>query len=149
MRVKANVSRSALMERMRALVPEAERQLAAAQLEGAKELASRIRSRAPKDTGAYANSIEDDKLANRKNGQVVGRGSKGKTTDPNATGVFAEYKWRFLEFGTEQRFHKDGKSVGAGPARPHVMPTYRAYKKQLRRKMANAVNKAVRKVRKG
>lgn len=125
------------MRKLRAIVPEAEKELAKAQLEGAQELATRIKGRAPARTGDYRTSIQGDRLANRPKERAVGRGLKGQTKDPNATGVYAEFIWRFLEFGTVKM-----------PARPHIFPTYRAYKKKLRRKMAGAVNKAVRKARK-
>ncbi|WP_181182629.1 hypothetical protein [Mesorhizobium sp. B3-1-9] len=58
------------------------------------------------------------------------------TKDPNATGIFAEFIWRFLEFGTVKM-----------AARPHIFPTYRAYRKKLRRRIAGAVNRAVRKAK--
>ena len=139
MRVKAQVlGRDAVMRRLRAIVPEAEKQLAAAQLEAAQELANRIKPRAPGPrTGKYQASIQGDRLTNRPKERSIGKGLKGQTKDPNATGVFAEFIWRFLEFGTVKM-----------TARPHIFPTYRAYRKKMRRKMAGAVNKAVRKARK-
>lgn len=138
MRIKAKVEgRESLYRRLRELVPDAEKELAVAQLEGAKEIARRIKGRAPVDTGAYRASLEGDKLVNRPNQQRVGRGLRGQTKDPNATGVFAEFIWRFLEFGTVKMARQ-----------PHVYPTFRAYRKTMRRKMAGAVNKAVRKAKK-
>lgn len=137
MKIRAKVEgRDALMRRLRAIVPEAERELAKAQLEGAQELSNRIRPRAPSQTGRYRDSIQADRLSNRP-GKKPLNGLKGGTKDPNATGVFAEFIWRFLEFGTVKM-----------AARPHIFPTYRAYRKRLRRKMAGAVNKAVRRARK-
>lgn len=138
MKIKAKFeSRDALYARLRKAVPLAEAELAKAQLEGAQELATRIRGRAPRNTGKYAASIQGDKLSNRPKEKAVGKGLKGQTKDPNATGVFAYFTWRWLEFGTVKM-----------AARPHVFPTFRAYRKKLRRKMAGAVNKAIRKVRK-
>lgn len=138
MKIKASFqSRAALYARLRQVAPLAEAELAKAQLEGAQELAARIKGRAPRNTGQYAASIQGDKLSNRPKEKSVGTGLKGATKDPNATGVFAEYIYRFLEFGTVKM-----------AARPHIFPTYRAYRKTLRRKMAGAVNKAIRKARK-
>lgn len=133
------------MRRLRALVPAAEAELAKEQLEGAVELANRIKPRAPRNTGRYAASIQGDRLANRPGERRIGGKVKATgvgrqlsaTKDPNATGVFAEFIWRFLEFGTVKM-----------AARPHIFPTFRAYRKKLRRRMANAVNRAVRKARK-
>lgn len=127
------------MRRLNRLVPEAEKELAKEQLAAVQELATRVKPRAPGPrTGAYMASIQGDRLANRPSKRPVGRGLKGATKDANATGLFAEYIWRFLEFGTVKM-----------AAKPHIFPTWRAYKKKARRRMANAVNKAVRKVRKG
>lgn len=138
MKVKAKFEgRAALYARLNKVAPLAEAELATAQLEGAVELANRIKGRSPIRTGKYRASIQGDKLSNRPTKRAIGRGLRGQTKDPNATGVFAEYIWRFLEFGTSKM-----------AARPHHFPTYRAYRKKLRRKMANALNKAVRKARK-
>lgn len=139
MRVKAQVlGRDAVMRKLRALVPDAEQELAREQLEGAQELAARIKPRAPGPrTGKYQASIQGDRLSNRPSKRAIGKGLKGQTKDPNATGVFAEYIWRFLEFGTAKM-----------AKRPHIFPTYRAYRKRLRRRMSGAVNRAVRKARK-
>lgn len=155
------------MAKLRQLVPEAEEELAKAQLEGAHELAARIRSRAP-GKGRYKASIQGDRLANRKDARRNLVGLQGQTKDPNATGIFADWRWRFLEFGTKAHIiePKTGKFLvfrGRGGQlvvtkrvkhpgtvrHPHIFPTYREYQKKLRRKMANAVNRAVRKVRKG
>jgi HK97 gp10 family phage protein len=138
-RIKAQIlGRDAVMRRLRQLVPDAEDELAKEQLEGAIELANRIKPRAPGPrTGKYQASLQGDRLANRPNRRAIGEGVKGRTKDPNATGVFAEFIWRFLEFGTVKM-----------AARPHIFPTFRAYRKKLRRRMANAVNRAVRRARK-
>jgi HK97 gp10 family phage protein len=157
MAIKAKMlGREAVMRKLNQLVPEANEQLAAAQLEAAQDVAAAIKARAPRDTGDYADSIIGDRLANhggerRVGGKIktsaIGR-SLNETKDPNATGVFADYKWRWIEFGTGERVQKTtGRRVGRMPAQPHIFPTFRAKRKAIRRKMANAVNKAVRKVR--
>lgn len=154
------MGREALMGKLNRLVPEAEAQLAQAQLEVAKEGAARIAARAPVgETGEYRDSFEGARLADR-----PGDVAAVKTTDRNATGIFAAWFWRFIEFGTAPhvikaknapalRFKgKDGGLVSVQSvnhpgtsAKPHIFPTWRAFKKTARRKMANAVNKAVRK----
>jgi HK97 gp10 family phage protein len=134
-RVKAKwEGRDKVMARLRSVLPATEQELASTQVEVARELANRIKPRAPVRTGRYRDSIEGAKLSSRPGDKFIGR---GKTKDPNATGIFADFRWRWLEFGTVRM-----------PARPHIFPTYRAYRKELRRKMANAVNKAVRRARK-
>ncbi|MCF6111998.1 HK97-gp10 family putative phage morphogenesis protein [Mesorhizobium muleiense] len=126
--------REALYRRLNQLLPNVEKEIAVEQIEGAKELANRIRPRAPRRTGQYADSVAADKLSNRPGNRAIG--VPGKTKDPNATGIFGNFIWRFLEFGTVKT-----------AARPHIFPTYRAYRKALRRRIAGAVNKAVRKAK--
>ncbi len=122
------------MRKLNRMLPDAERELAAAQMEVAQEAASRIAARAPVGaTGDYKESIEADRIANRPYQEFTGI---RKTKDKNATGVFAKFTWRWLEFGTVKT-----------AARPHIFPTWRAFRKTARRKMANAVNKAVRRAK--
>lgn len=139
------LGRAAVMRRLNQLVPEAEKQLAEAQLEAAEDLAAAIRPRAPVDEGEYRDSIRGGRVAD--NPGVAPAGLR-QTKDKNATGVFANFKWRWIEFGTGERVQKTtGRRVGRMPAQPHIFPTFRAKRKAIRRKMANTVNKAIRKVR--
>lgn len=145
MAIKAKMlGRAAVMRRLNHLVPEAEKQLADAQLEAAVDLADAIRPRAPVNDGEYRDSIRGGRLDDNPGAAPVGL---RQTKDRNATGVFALFKWRWIEWGTKARFRKDGSSSGVMPAHPHILPTFRAKRKVIRRKMANAVNKAVRKFR--
>lgn len=121
-----------MMRKLRRLAPNAERELADEQMLAAKELASDIRSFAPVRTGKYRASIEGDLLSARRAGSNIGGGMKGGTKDPNATGIFAEFVWRFLEFGTVNM-----------SAQPHIFPTYRANKKKIRRRMNKAVRDSI------
>lgn len=50
----------------------------------------------------------------------------------------------WFEFGTAERFHKNGKSTGAIDARPYFFPTYRANRDGVRRKIRARINKEVR-----
>lgn len=50
---------------------------------------------------------------------------------------------RWFEFGTAERFHKDGKSVGRIAAQPYFYPTYRANKASIRSKIGRRVRKEV------
>jgi len=136
-RVRAKIEgRAALYRRLNRLLPDTEKEVAEAQLEAAQDLAVAIERVAPLgETGEYRASIEGAKLSGRTAGRSKVR--VGTSKDPNATGIFAEFIWRFLEFGTVKM-----------AAQPHVFPTYRANKKRIRRKVAGAVNKAVRKARK-
>jgi HK97 gp10 family phage protein len=138
MKTKATfLGREKTMRLLNGIVPEAERELAKEQINAAKSLATKIKSRAPGPrSGEYEASIQADRLANRPNERAVGKGINNETKDPNATGVFANFIWRFLEFGTVKM-----------RKRPHIFPTYRQERPKIRRKMAAAVRKAVNKVK--
>ena len=128
-------NREKVMARLNAVLPATEKELAAAQMEAGRDLASAIRARAPVRTGAYRDSIEAARLVDM---PKKGRNAfvAGKTKDKNAVGIYGEFMWRWLEFGTVKQ-----------AAQPHILPTYRAKRKSIRRKMAAAVNKAVKKAR--
>lgn len=136
MRVKAKWrGREATMRRLNKLLPDTEKELAEAQLDAGNNLALKIENRAPLgETGDYRASIHAARLRDKPGQSIAGL---TPTKDKNAVGIFAEFIWRFLEFGTVKM-----------AARPHIMPTYRAERKRIRRKMAGAVNKAVREARK-
>lgn len=167
MKVKAKIlGRAQTMKLLNAVVPEAEKELAKAQMEGAQQVANKIKPRAP-GSGRYRASIQGDKLSNRpKEASVLGRGLKNQTKDPNATGVFADWIWRFLEFGTRAHVIEpktgeylvfrgaDGNTsyvkqvTHPGSAKfPHILPTWRQERKRVRAKMAAAVRKAVKKAK--
>lgn len=135
MKVTARMlGREKVMRLLNEVVPEAEKELAKAQLEGMQRVAGKIKTRAPGPrTGAYQASIQADRLANRPEQRALGgKASNANTKDKNAAGVFASYIWKFLEFGTVKM-----------TKRPHIFPTWRFERKAVRRKMAAAVRKAV------
>ena len=128
-------NREKIMARLNAVLPQAEAELAAVQLDAGQDLAQRIAARAPVKTGRYRASIMAARLQDMpKKGRNAAVAAS--TKDKNAVGIYAEYVWRFLEFGTVKQ-----------PAQPHILPTYRGFRKTIKRRMAAAVNKAVRKAR--
>ncbi len=139
MAIKAKMlGREKVTRLLNQVVPEAEKELAKAQLEGAQSVANKIKPRAPGPrTGAYQASIQAARLADRPKERALGGGaSNSNSKDPNATGVFADFIWRFLEFGTVKM-----------AKRPHIFPTWRQERKRVRRNMAAAVRKAVNKAK--
>ncbi|THV13732.1 HK97-gp10 family putative phage morphogenesis protein [Rhizobium rhizophilum] len=139
MAIKAKMlGREKVTRMLRSIVPEAEEELAKAQLEGAQSVANKIKPRAPGPrTGGYQASIQAARLADRPKERALGGGaSNSDTKDPSATGVFADFIWRFLEFGTVKM-----------SKRPHIFPTWRQERKRVRRNMAAAVRKAVKKAK--
>ena len=128
-------NREKVMARLNAVLPEVEKELAAVQLEVGNDLADRIAARAPVRTGRYRDSIKAARLQDMPK-QGRNAAVAASTKDKNAVGIYAEFIWKFLEFGTIK-----------APAQPHILPTYRGQKRTIRRKMAAVVNKAVRKAR--
>ncbi len=144
------VGREKLAKRLRTLVPDIDQEAAKAQLEAAEELAEAIEQRAPlghgPSPGDYRASIRGGKLSDNPGAAVFGL---RQTKDKNATGIFASFLWRWLEYGTAKRTVKStGKSSGKMEAQPHIFPTYRQHKKRIRRKVASAINRAVRRMQK-
>lgn len=151
--------RDALMRRLDQLAPNVEKYAAEAKMQIAKDAAEAITAAAPRgEAGEYASSIKAG-LAKEGSG-VIGITA---TKDETATAVFANYIWRFLEFGTRAhqikarnggrlKFRASNGAVVAvdsvkhpgSAAQPHVFTTWRAMKKKSRRKLLAAVNKAVR-----
>lgn len=126
-------NRDAVMRRLSRVAPEANKEVALAQLEAGEDLAERIVQRAPVGaTGRYRSSIYADRLSKvGGNGSLVGMRA---TKDPNAVGIYALFYWQFLEFGTRKM-----------AAQPHIFPTYRAARKSIKRKIATAVRRALKK----
>jgi hypothetical protein len=50
----------------------------------------------------------------------------------------------WFEFGTAERFHKSGKSVGRITARPYFFPAFRLHRKAAGRAIRAALRKAIR-----
>ncbi|PJR11553.1 HK97 gp10 family phage protein [Sinorhizobium meliloti] len=150
MALKAKVlGREALTRRLNELAPAVEKYAAEAKIEIAKEAATRIAARAPRGaTGDYAASIQGARLADSPDKRQVGI---TRTKDKDAAGIFTEFIWRFLEFGTAPHSTLPGGVSSANgsmhpgiAAQPHVFHTWRAYRKAARRKLLAAVNKGVR-----
>lgn len=152
--------REALSRRLNQIAPKVEQYAAEAKLEIAKDAAERIRASAPRDRGDYAASIEGGRLADHPGKQQIGVNA---SKDKDAAGVFADFTWRFIEFGTQAHVirsktgkrmffqAKNGSLVSTkqvkhpgSHAQPHIFPTWRAMKKKARRKLLAAVNKGVR-----
>lgn len=150
------LGREALSKRLNDVAPSIEKYAAPVKLELAEEAADKIAARAP--TGAtldYMHSIEAGRLADHPDKKPVGI---NPSKDPTATGVFAPFIWRFLEFGTAphntapgggsalgQATHSEGGGTQhpGTAAQPHIFPTWREMKARAKRKIQAAVNKGV------
>lgn len=154
--------RAALTRRLREVAPNAEKYAADAKYDVAQEAAELIENAAPLgDTGDYRASIQGDWQRNRPNAPTIG-GERSK--DPDATGIYANYIWRFLEFGTAPHNTAKGGgnalgratfTVGGGNrhpgtrAQPHLFSTWRAFRPKAMRRVRDAINRAVREAQNG
>lgn len=107
----------ATMRRLRRIVPEADAAIDAANQKTAEELAALAKSAAPKRSGDLADSIRAE--------AVNDGGTRG-------WGVFAIWRWFFIEFGTVN--HR---------AQPFLFPVYRLLKKRHIGRIRRGVNKAI------
>lgn len=148
--------REALMRRLNQLAPNVEKYAAEAKLEIGRDAAKQIASKAPRNTGDYADSFKAELISANAEKAVVGISA---TKDPSAVGIYASYIFRFIEFGTAPHStakgggtvlgKKTAAAAGTGmhpgtPAQPHIFPTWRSLKKKARKKLLAAVNKGVR-----
>lgn len=124
-----------LFAKLRAMDDEIEKDLAAATLKSAEEVAAMAGRLAPKNPATkseYYRSIVGRQLLHRD------RGYQGQTYTSRAVGaagVFASWRWRFVEYGTVNNM-----------AWPHLMPAYRSMKKLIRSRMSRAINKATKRI---
>lgn len=49
-----------------------------------------------------------------------------------------------VEFGTQERHHKDGTPTGKMPARPFLLPSWRLNRARVQRRINTAIRKAIR-----
>jgi len=162
MAIKAKVlGREALTRNLERLTPGVTEAAAKAKLEVAQEAANRIRAAVPKKTGEFAASIVGERQADNPGKLPVG-GKQSK--DPDATAIYADYRWRWIEFGTAPHLIK-GKNGGnlvfratngalvetrsvnhpGSRAHPAIFPTWKAYRKAAKAKISRAIGQAVKK----
>jgi len=94
---------------------------------GAEELADTVRSFAPVKTGEYKNSIKAKKVD-----QFTDRTSGDTYSNVNAWGLYANYIWRFLEFGTKKML-----------SRPHIFGPYRILRRRIKGRIHRGLRKKV------
>src|SRR5690606_19501637 len=128
-----------------------------AKLEAMEELADKVRVRAPTgETLDYMESLQGHRIADRPAQELVGR---TPSKDPTAAGLFAKFTWRWLEFGTAPHNTQKGGGTVLGQMKlregggfshpgsrafPHIFPTWREYMPEAKKKVRNALNKAIR-----
>jgi hypothetical protein len=167
------VNRQELLAKLDLIDPNIQIAIAGMQMKVARDLAEKIKKHAPvgrpenrrpgRAPGTYRDSIHAARLADHPGKKLfAGSGSIQMTKDPNATGIFAEWIWHFLEFGTNPHAIRarsapllvfrgsDGQLRSAtevshpgSPRQPHIFPVYRAERKNMRRRIARAMRVAI------
>lgn len=139
----ANADR--LLRKLRKLPDAARQQIRAAMAEQAEEIVEMMRRLAP----AHIKPTLGWKWGGRapKGSMSIGR-VQVPTGDTAMTLTIYATEWtsRWFEFGTAERFHKSGKSVGAITPHPFFFPSWRAGRKGAKAKMRTAIRKAARDV---
>jgi len=158
MALKATVlGRSALMAKLDKVAPGATKYANDAKLQIAEEAAEKMRDAAPRGaTLEYAESISGDLLKNHPNAKQVGI---TQTKDPDAAGIFADWIWHFLEFGTAPHNVAAGGGTALGKAslaggggiqhpgtraQPHIFPVWRSFRKTAKQRIQTALRKGIR-----
>lgn len=136
-----------LREKLAAVVPEIEAEIAKATAQGADEVAQMAKRLAPvaevqpeRRPGEYADSIHARRLRDDEVRSTV-RGFFGGEKAAHAVGtmtwgIFAKWYWLWIEFGT-----KNGVS-----ARPHMLPAYRSLRRRVKTRISRAMGKAIKRV---
>lgn len=104
--------------------------------EAAQPVADRANALAPKDLGNLSRSYRvSSKLTQSQRRQLgqQGRGEIKMYIGPNyqkGTTGYAPHA-HLVEFGTIDRYHKDGRYVGHAPAQPHFRPAWESGKQMV------------------
>lgn len=146
-KVDAKVAYEGVIKALEEIAPGVTKALAEVKLQQMQRLATQVRAVAPHKTGKYSASIRAAYLSAYPSAVAKAQAAKTAPTtgarlptsgansvDPTAVGLFGAYIWAWLEFGTVKM-----------PRRPHIYPTYRAWRALMRRAMTASVNKAVKK----
>lgn len=137
-----------LFRKLKQMDDQIEKEVQAAALKGAEEVAAMAANLAPKNPATpsdYAGSINAKPVTTISGnvfnsaigaGKIKARkGQRAITDGQAAAGVFAKFVWRFIEYGTINN-----------PPYPHMTVAYRALKKRIQGRMSRAIGKAVKRI---
>lgn len=122
--------------KLRAMDGLLETELAKASLKSAEEVANLASSLAPKNP---ATPSEYHRTINARQLLHVDRKYQGQTymsRAVGAAGVFASWRWHFVEYGTVNN-----------PPYPHLMPAYRSLRKKINGRLRRAISRAAKRIR--
>jgi len=161
MAMKAKIEgREALTRKLDQMAPMANKYAAEEKLAIAKEAAAKMAAVSPPKnvTGEYKSSLQGDFLRNRKTDKTLNGSDHQPTKDADATGIFANYIWRFLEFGTKanaEGSHRDRRykkrvvmtkvkrAHGATRPFPHIFANWRAMRDESKKRIHLAIVRGV------
>jgi HK97 gp10 family phage protein len=119
------------INKLRKIAPTLDAELEKALERSAVELSDRARSLAPKDTGKYARLLQAKPVDGT--AEFTRKGGAKKSVEAVAAwGLYAQWIWHFLEFGTVKM-----------SARPHIYPAYRLLRKRMNRRITRAMGRAI------
>lgn len=142
------MSSDALAKRLAALPAEIIARVQPAIVKSVKEVAADARTlaEASRSTGSLVESIE----ATGPNGTTPAYASEGgQRTAHDLQGFVTAGNpdarhGHLIEFGTEERHHKDGTSTGTMPAKPFLLPSWRLNRARVERRINTAIRRAIR-----
>lgn len=150
--------REVLSRALNKMAPEAEKAATEEKIKVVREAAAAIAARAPvgpsvdaltgqtRNAGSYKESIRGG-FQSENTG--AGRSKNTRASkDPTAVGVYANYIWRFLEFGTSPHVNKGAVPGSQHPgtaAQKHVFTTWREMRPKAKRKINAALYKSIKK----
>lgn len=121
--------------KLKALDDSIEQELAEATLKSAQDVADMAGRLAPKNPATKSEYWRSIKARNLLHIDRQYQGQTYTSRAVGAAGIFASWRWRFVEFGTVNNM-----------AWPHIMPSYRALKKRTKSRISRAINKAVKRI---
>lgn len=142
------LSSDALAKRLAALPTELVAKIQPAIVKSVNEVAADARTlaEASRNTGSLVESIEATG-PNQTTPAYATEGGK-RTAHPLQGFVTAgspdARHGHLVEFGTEERHHKDGTSTGIMPAKPFLLPAWRLNRARVERRLNTAIRKAIR-----
>lgn len=134
-------SSEALAKRLAAIAPEIKAKVAPAIVKGAEEVAKTARQLA-EASRLSGDNIEEIEVVMP--GETLEAGDQQKTLHELQAVVHAGAPHAHLiEFGTEERQHKDGHPTGQMEAQPFMIPSWRLNRARVERRINRAISAGI------
>lgn len=140
-------SSDALAKRLAAIPEEIKQKLVPALVKSAEEVAGRAETlaEASRRSGGLIESIAVTKPGETTPpyGQGGASAQAGELQALVTVGDTDNRHGHLVEFGTQERHHKDGSSTGKMPAQPFLLPAWRLSKARIQRRINRAINAGI------